>query len=75
MSILDISEVIMKRSARSRNEFIGGSDARIIMGKDEKALKQLWHQKRGEAEGPDLSAVPGPRSKVSVALWPFLIGA
>jgi predicted phage-related endonuclease len=40
-----------------RRHFIGGSDARIIMGKDEKALKQLWHQKRGEAEGPDLSAV------------------
>ena len=41
----------------SRNNFIGGSDARVIMGKDEKALKELWLQKRGEAEGPDLSGV------------------
>jgi hypothetical protein len=26
-----------------RGTFIGGSDARIIMGKDEAALIQLWH--------------------------------
>jgi predicted phage-related endonuclease len=45
------------RKSPDRRHFIGGSDARIIMGKDEKALKQLWHQKRGEAEGPDLSGV------------------
>src|SRR4030088_2799167 len=46
-----------KKSRPNRRHFIGGSDARIIMGKDEKALMQLWHQKRGEAEGPDLSGV------------------
>ena len=38
-----------------RRSFIGGSDARIIMGADEAALLQLWKEKRGEAEPPDLS--------------------
>jgi predicted phage-related endonuclease len=35
--------------------FIGGSDARIIMGHDEAALVHLWREKRGEAEPEDLS--------------------
>jgi predicted phage-related endonuclease len=35
--------------------FIGGSDARIIMGNDEAALVRLWREKRGEAEPEDLS--------------------
>jgi predicted phage-related endonuclease len=39
----------------SRRAFIGGSDARIIMGQDEEALLQLWREKRGEAEPEDLS--------------------
>jgi predicted phage-related endonuclease len=39
-----------------RRSFIGGSDARIIMGDDEKALTRLWRQKRGEVEPEDLSA-------------------
>lgn len=39
----------------SRQMFIGGSDARIIMGKDEDALIRLWREKRGEAEREDLS--------------------
>jgi YqaJ-like viral recombinase domain len=38
-----------------RRTFIGGSDARIIMGSDEAALVQLWREKRGEAEVEDLS--------------------
>src|SRR5215831_10430550 len=38
-----------------RRSFIGGSDARIIMGSDEAALIQLWREKRGEAEAEDLS--------------------
>jgi predicted phage-related endonuclease len=33
-----------------RRSFIGGSDARIIMGSDEAALVRLWREKRGEAE-------------------------
>ena len=40
-----------------RKSFIGGSDARIIMGKDEKALLRLWREKRGEAAVLDLSGV------------------
>jgi putative phage-type endonuclease len=39
----------------NRQCFIGGSDARIIMGNDEAALVQLWREKRGEAEPKDLS--------------------
>jgi predicted phage-related endonuclease len=38
-----------------RRSFIGGSDARIIMGDDETALIRLWQEKRGEAEPEDLS--------------------
>jgi hypothetical protein len=35
--------------------FVGGSDARIIMGNDEAALIRLWREKRGEVEPEDLS--------------------
>ena len=38
-----------------RRRFIGGSDARIIMGQDEKALIRLWQEKRGEVGPEDLS--------------------
>ena len=38
-----------------RRKFIGGSDARIIMGDDEAALLRLWQEKRGEIEPEDLS--------------------
>src|SRR5713101_5672781 len=38
-----------------RRTFIGGSDARIIMGSDEQALTRLWREKRGEIEPEDLS--------------------
>ena len=38
-----------------RRTFIGGSDARIIMGNDEAALLRLWREKRGEVEPEDLS--------------------
>src|SRR6516225_7137830 len=40
-----------------RRYFIGGSDARTIMGDDENenALLRLWREKRGEAESEDLS--------------------
>jgi hypothetical protein len=41
--------------SRSRRGFIGGSDARIIMGDDEAALLRLWREKRGEEEPEDLS--------------------
>jgi putative phage-type endonuclease len=37
-----------------RRSFIGGSDARIIMGTDETALIRLWREKRGEVGPQDL---------------------
>jgi predicted phage-related endonuclease len=43
-----------KRRA-DRRYFIGGSDARIIMGDDEAALQRLWREKRGEIDSEDLS--------------------
>jgi predicted phage-related endonuclease len=51
----------MKLIGRTKNEgdrrsFIGGSDARTIMGQDEAALIRLWREKRGEIESEDLSA-------------------
>jgi len=41
--------------SRDRRAFIGGSDARIIMGDDEAMLVRLWREKRGEVEPEDLS--------------------
>jgi predicted phage-related endonuclease len=41
------------RTFATRRSFIGGSDARVIMGDDEEALFRLWHEKRGEAEPPE----------------------
>jgi predicted phage-related endonuclease len=38
----------------NRRSFIGGSDARIVMGEDEAALIRLWREKRGEIEPEDL---------------------
>ncbi len=46
----------MVLSTRDRRGFIGGSDARIIMGDDEAALVRLWREKRGEIEPEDFSA-------------------
>src|SRR5436190_23627300 len=48
-------QVRMVADSRDRRSFIGGSDARIIMGDDEAALLQLWREKRGEVEPTDLS--------------------
>jgi putative phage-type endonuclease len=42
-------------SGWNRRTFIGGSDARIIMGNDESALIRLWREKRGEVGPEDLS--------------------
>ena len=41
--------VRMVTDSRDRRSFIGGSDARIIMGSDEAALIRLWREKRGES--------------------------
>src|SRR5215469_6349048 len=55
-----LAEKVMKsrmwtKPYRSRRSFIGGSDARVIMGNDDAALVRLWQEKRGEAEPQDLS--------------------
>ena len=46
----------IRESYLHRRLFIGGSDARVIMGSDEAALVRLWQEKRGELEPEDLSA-------------------
>ncbi len=45
----------MWKRISERRHFVGGSDARIIMGQDEAALVRLWREKRGEVEPEDLS--------------------
>src|SRR6516165_4588167 len=49
------SKASTNRRRADRRHFIGGSDARIIMGDDEAALIRLWREKRGEIEPEDLS--------------------
>ena len=46
---------IIKFNSNDRRHFIGGSDARIIMGDDEDDLIRLWREKRGELEPLDFS--------------------
>ena len=50
-----MKNAMWKRSPTGRRRFIGGSDARTIMGDDEAALIRLWREKRGEVEPEDLS--------------------
>ena len=50
-----LTDAVKFRKFVERRSFIGGSDARIIMGNDEAALVRLWREKRGEAEPEDLS--------------------
>ncbi len=49
------SDVLKTLQPHPRRHFIGGSDARIIMGDDEAALTRLWREKRGEIGPEDLS--------------------
>jgi predicted phage-related endonuclease len=51
-----MKSIVWTKSNIDRRAFIGGSDARIIMGNDETALLRLWREKRGEIEPEDLSA-------------------
>ena len=46
---------VIRFNPNDRRHFIGGSDARIIMGDDEENLIRLWREKRGEAPPPDFS--------------------
>jgi putative phage-type endonuclease len=49
------NQLLRLADSTSRRSFIGGSDARIIMGHDEAALIRLWREKRGEVGPEDLS--------------------
>jgi predicted phage-related endonuclease len=51
----DAPNQIIRFNPNDRRHFIGGSDARIIMGGDQDALTRLWYEKRGELEPEDLS--------------------
>jgi hypothetical protein len=53
--MLEKVSVSTRGNGGHRRDFIGGSDARIIMGQDEKALTRLWREKRGEVGPEDLS--------------------
>ncbi|KJC49531.1 endonuclease [Bradyrhizobium sp. LTSP885] len=46
---------MIRFNPNDRRHFVGGSDARIIMGDDEDRLVRLWEEKRGEVEPEDLS--------------------
>ena len=50
-----MNSLLSPKTQNPRRNFIGGSDARIIMGPDESALLRLWREKRGEVEPEDLS--------------------
>jgi predicted phage-related endonuclease len=52
---LPIATAPAYRKHVDRRLFIGGSDARIIMGNNKPALVRLWQEKRGEAEAQDYS--------------------
>ena len=61
---LPIATAPAYRKHVDRRLFIGGSDARIIMGNNKPALVRLWQEKRGEAEAQDYSG------NLIVQLWP-----
>ncbi|WP_439367541.1 YqaJ viral recombinase family protein [Bradyrhizobium sp. DASA03005] len=46
---------VITLNRHDRRAFIGGSDARIIMGHDQDALLRLWREKRGEIAPQDLT--------------------
>jgi predicted phage-related endonuclease len=50
-----LSDFARIKKPGERRYYIGGSDARTIMGNDEAALIRLWREKRGEVEPEDLS--------------------
>ncbi|WP_425304985.1 YqaJ viral recombinase family protein [Bradyrhizobium erythrophlei] len=49
------SSQVIRFNPADRRHFIGGSDARIIMGDDQADLLRLWREKRGDAEPQDFS--------------------
>ena len=60
-------QAVWKKSFGIRRYFIGGSDARTIMGDDEAALIRLWQEKRGEIEPKDLSLTNARRGSANAS--------
>ena len=54
-AVMSASPTPHNRKESLRRAFIGGSDARVIMGNDESALQRIWREKRGELEPQDHS--------------------
>lgn len=53
-----LTEIGLSADERAaRKDCIGGSDANILMSGDDRAVLNLWQEKRGEAESEDLSHV------------------
>jgi len=50
-----MAQEALKLVNNERRQFIGGSDARIVMSDDQGALLQHWREKRGEVEPRDFS--------------------
>ena len=55
MSVEGTQLKLWRAAQGNRRDYLGGSDARTIMGEDEAALVRLWREKRGEVEPEDLS--------------------
>ena len=53
--VIRVRKEMSMSTMENRRAFIGGSDARIIMGQDEADLVRLWREKRGELEPKDFS--------------------
>src|SRR3954471_18963210 len=49
------SKRVPREALQDRTTYVGGSDARTILGTDENGLIRLWREKRGEVEPEDLS--------------------
>ena len=50
-----MNQVMWKKPSNGHRYYVGGPDARAIVGNDEAALIRLWREKRGEVEPEDLS--------------------
>jgi predicted phage-related endonuclease len=68
-------DAVELRKPIERRSFLGGSDARVIMGSDEPALLRLWREKRGEAEPPDYSGNSGTSARLARSSKMFKVGS
>lgn len=59
----------LKIGTADRRSYIGGSDAKTVLGTDENALIRLWQEKRGEVEPQDLSDNLLVQFTTAAGLW------